>query len=177
MQKRCIILILIHSLFVNGIRGSAWSISALWLFEWSGTRRNHRCQTVTGSQKSKMANATPEIHRLAACRWADITIAVDFIAVAIDTSGTVDEQVIDLVKNIGQRIADVMWRTNQGQPCSFASAYRLQFNAVTNSALWVRPGYARTVGQSLDNELNELCTVCAYLFIYLTIQVTCKRQR
>ena len=39
-------------------------------------------------------------------KYADITTGVDFVPVAIETSGTWGEQAIDLVKEIGRRIAE-----------------------------------------------------------------------
>ena len=40
-------------------------------------------------------------------KYADITTSVDFIPVAIETSGTWGEQGFDLIREIGRRIAEV----------------------------------------------------------------------
>ena len=56
------------------------------------------------STRAGSAAAAAEVQK--SQKYADITTGVDFVPVAIETSGTWGEQAIDLVKEIGRRIAE-----------------------------------------------------------------------
>ena len=63
------------------------------------------CHVTAGSNEAGSAAATAE--RLKCQKYSDIISGVDFVPVAIETSGVWGKQALELVKEIGRRIAAI----------------------------------------------------------------------
>ena len=101
------------------------------------------------STRAGSAAAAAEVQK--SQKYADITTGVDFVPVAIETSGTWGEQAIDLVKEIGRRIAEA---THEPRSTAFLRQ-RLSIAVQRGNAFCILGhSAARTLSSLLEIELN-----------------------
>ena len=77
---------------------------------WHGTqlvRTPMPCQQSGSSLRVRSAVSTAEVNK--SRKYSDIVVGVDFVPVAIETSGVWGEQALELITEIGRRIAAVTY--------------------------------------------------------------------
>ena len=76
---------------------------------WDTTCPNTFVESHVQASSTRAGLAAEAAEASNARKYADITTAVDFIPVAIETSGTWGEQGFDLIRKIGRRIAELTY--------------------------------------------------------------------
>ena len=71
---------------------------------WDATCTNTFAESHVQASSARAGSAAEAVEASKAQKYADITTDVDFIPVAIETSGTWGEQVFHLTRDIGRRI-------------------------------------------------------------------------
>jgi len=83
---------------------------------WDATCPNTFAESHVQASSTRAGSAAEAAEASKALKYADITTGVDFIPVAIETSGTWGAQGFDLIRKIGRRLAEV---THEPREISF----------------------------------------------------------
>ena len=89
----------------DGVTQVPWSRGRC--LAWDATCPDTFAESHVQTSSARAGSAAAAAEASKSQKYADITTGVDFVPVAIETSGTWGEQAIDLVREIGRRIAAV----------------------------------------------------------------------